>query len=473
MGFLDKAKSKLQEVTKNLGEETIRVIDFGDKDKAEENDHEQNKSQVQEKEVKTRKHNVFDVDVEDDEDYFNSRAEEPLNSDSSDVPSIKDNVAQDVLELLGIPSTFEIEEDVFLPEDLMDIRFNMQKPMGYDMGEVQNFVSRVKVSVARFVELLELRNKHVMELATTVDKLQIDVNNIKFQAELANGINIIPTSDSEELESEISRLSSIVKRYEEEARLASNHLSPQDESRMNELQDSISILQNENEQLQEKVTNLVNENAVLIEKLDEFDELDINQNIDYSNLNNHDDSDALMGVSDTLPEIEDEPLMSLGDDSGLPNIDFRDYEGNDDYVDPKAPTAPAMGDTGASWGSNVNNSGSDNDFSIENPMFNDEDDDSLPLPMDSSIISYADDDLPVPDLNEFRDSRTHEVDDSPISFDFKEEDLESPIEYHTNKYEIDDDPLGLYGDDAFSPISDNDSENDNNFLNNYKDWKQQ
>lgn len=188
------------------------------------------------------------------------------------VPDLKvnENKIQDVLEVLQIPATFAIESDVFLPEDLEDIVFDLQAPFGFEQGQVTTFMERTKVSVKRYVELLRMRNEHVAKLASVVDRLQVDANNLRFQNEISNGINVMPTTDSEDLENQLLEAKLKIKRLEDQIRTIEHgdDLSSEERKTFEDLQDNFSILKRENEDLKEEVYTLKTQVAYYEEEAD-------------------------------------------------------------------------------------------------------------------------------------------------------------------------------------------------------------
>lgn len=364
MGFLDRAKATLKEATKGMGEETVRVVDYDEIDDAENIPEPQKKTvkrapvkkESQKKgfsfnlpkatpkpkgeskpKQKTAQQSAFDIEDDATEDiltgdnaFMNTQPEKRSNEES----------IKDILELLQIPATFEIESDVYLPEDLKKISFNVQVPQGYDMGEVNTFVSRTKMSITRLVELLKLRNEHIAKLATTVDRLQVDVSNMRFQSEVSNGINVMATTDydTEELASENYQLKQTIKTLQEELEgslgvSTDTEMAVTEREQLTMLQDEISILQRENQELQDEVYQLKTENSVLSEQADVAAEEQI-RGVDYSkDTNENDSSVSLM----ELPELDMDSLDS-GFDNGIPDPSkssvfySEDAESTEDYL---------------------------------------------------------------------------------------------------------------------------------------------
>ena len=164
-------------------------------------------------------------------DKFKGKAAQPVNVPYPQVPpEISDTDAEnrdkarkkveDILEVLRIQASFEIPPDVLLPGDrALDIRFDTQVPSGYDPNQVDRFVYKVKTSVAFLVSLLERRNEDIAKLATVVDRLQVDANNLRFESEIANGVSVMPTQDDESLDTLLMEEKLKVRRLEDELKV--------------------------------------------------------------------------------------------------------------------------------------------------------------------------------------------------------------------------------------------------------------
>lgn len=294
MGFLDDAKSKLKNAVSGMGEETFDINDNPEK-KARDK-----KSPTIPGFGKVKMKKDIDADKPINMDYnTESKFEETDNSntyfdhletqqqeyldtfDDKHLIEVKDGRIQDVLYLLNIPETFELREFVLLPEDIDGINFDIQYPKGYEIGQVDNFLTQAKKTISELVKLLKLRNKHIAELATTVDRLQVDANNYKFDAQLANGINIMPTDDSDALQEENLNLRIYIKDIESELEKAKRmingevqdmSISDGERETLNQLKDEYSVLQIESNALKQENSGLRNQVAELIEDIENLEE---------------------------------------------------------------------------------------------------------------------------------------------------------------------------------------------------------
>lgn len=314
MGFLEKASSKIAE---SFGDETVRVVDYG-RDPETEEDGPREIPRPKSREIRPSRRKVrgekkprnnskleddyaewsaeglseggemhlsgagsapddpapeeelgsedsaFEID-ESEENYFaeqQRRYEESVEARSSDVPDltqVRGNQIQDVLEVLDVKPTFAIETDVFLPEDIEEAsEFDLQAPYGFEQGQVRTFVERTKVTVDRYVGLLKQRNADVAKLASVVDRLQVDLNNMRFQNEIANGINVMPTADAEDLEARYMEAKLTIKRLEDQIRIIErgDDLTSNERETFNALQDELSISTRENQELRDEIYTL-------------------------------------------------------------------------------------------------------------------------------------------------------------------------------------------------------------------------
>lgn len=393
MGFLDNARKKLQEVTRGLGEETVRVVDYDDPSTEEPEARQPKplkKEKVEEHAVlSSYEDSAFEVD-DQSTDFFKKQEEahqELLKSyGNTPVPKVLEGRIQDVLELLDIPATFEIDSTVLLPEDFKEISFDIQIPQGYEMGEVNAFVSRAKHSISELVELLKLRNRHIAELATTVDRLQVDASNLKFQTEIASGINIMPTEDNETIENENMELRLLVKRLEDQLKATQNgaedSLTSRERQMYEDLADKVSVLQREHDLLKEENYSLKSQLAVYEDEqiIIEDDDTTI-PSVDPKDsefYTNDEDDDVLPSFSEhdfepvakkeSIPEISSSSAFASDDEESLEtfldkNSEF--YNGHD-YSDDNS-GIEFLNDDGSFSGTNKKDS----------YYYNDDDDDEL------------------------------------------------------------------------------------------------
>lgn len=177
----------------------------------------------------------------------------------------------DVLEVLRIPATFAIHADVLMPEDFPSIDFDLQMPQGYDIGQVEFFVERSEATVREYMKLLEKRNEHIALLATTIDRLQVDLQNLKYDNQIAAGIGIMPTSDNDDLERENVELKLRIKKLEDDLRARSKDpvLTSEEREMYEGLRDQYSVLQRDNNDLREQIQTLKTKLAQVEEAADD------------------------------------------------------------------------------------------------------------------------------------------------------------------------------------------------------------
>jgi DivIVA domain-containing protein len=171
--------------------------------------------------------------------------------------------ADELLFALKIPTQVEIPENIlFVDENLDSISFSESRPRGYDMGQVDAFVKVVRETVIKYVELLQRRGEDLKSVAAHANAIQEQLNGNRFNAEIANGINIMSSDeDSEELRAELSMAQ--LRNSELEAELAQysggathSQFSNDDAHRMQQLQDDFALLQRENAELRADISEL-------------------------------------------------------------------------------------------------------------------------------------------------------------------------------------------------------------------------
>ena len=250
MGFLDSARKRLPFLQKGSSHENEEEYATQQEDNLGE--------EPEEASYKTPK-SVFSVDDSDKDNAVNTlnRRYRQTNSSNASVLKARDGKVQDVLDVMRIPSTFDLEPFVLLPEDLDEIDFSIMVPKGYgyDQSEVDAVFARVKETISEYLRLLKLRNEHIAQLASTVDRLQVDAYNARYDAEIANGINIMPTESMVDMENELMELRLLVKKLEEEnSHLQKGYSAEGYEQIVDEnLSDQVSLLSRENDDLREEI----------------------------------------------------------------------------------------------------------------------------------------------------------------------------------------------------------------------------
>ena len=281
---------------------------------------------------------VFGASDDDEEDFGNF---EDLPEAPEERGSAKDEIEydevkiKDVLEVLKIPSTYVIAADVLMPEDFKAIEFDLQVPQGYDIGQVEFFVEKAESSIAEYLSLLEERNSHIAKLATTVDRLQVDLENLKFDSQIAAGIGIMPTSDNDELERDNLELRLQVKRLEDKlkAKTTMPDLSSKERELYEDLRNQYSILEREKAALEQENSDLRVEIARMEEEQDDPSWMAGSQVGDHSFDVEEDiplEGPGGIEYMDERPRVE-KPTPALPDE--LPDFGFGNDE--DDYEIPE------------------------------------------------------------------------------------------------------------------------------------------
>lgn len=357
MGFLDKAKDKID----SLSDEVVRVMETNDEEKEKE---EKPKKEKLPKEKKPKKDfnfpkfkklssedkeeqpekssnknipladdllfkdepiieenpfedNAFDLEEDFNDDFLQSKQEdfEAGKEKYSDIeaPKVLDNnEIQDILDFLKIPADVEIPADVYMVDDLDKIELTQQAPIGYDFGEVDTFVNNVKNSIKTYQEILGDRNKDIATLATTIDKLQIDLNNTKVDLQVANGLSIMPTNQSEAIENELvnekiknRNLIEKIQKFEKSGKEETT--SEETDNFINALQDELALTKRKIEELEAKNYELITK-VQYAEENQDYERPDQEMDDNFFNMDNQENSDDFMEiVLPTFDEIKKEP----------------------------------------------------------------------------------------------------------------------------------------------------------------------
>lgn len=245
------------------------------------------------KEKKTKKKEVEKASEKEIEDSNNSFAESAFDIDENENEGLLKKIAKkgkktkedrvksakDILEVLNIPETYTIGEEFYMPEDLnlKNITFSYTSPVGFDEREVERFYNGVVRTVKNYVEILQERNKHIVTLASEVDKKDDLIAKLRYDQEIAQGINVMPTQGDHELENELmeerlenKRLRQQLKAQKSSLANAKNtddnvKLTDEERDKYNELQDSYSVLQKQHDD-QDKVIRDLRAKVRLLEE---------------------------------------------------------------------------------------------------------------------------------------------------------------------------------------------------------------
>lgn len=251
MGFLDKAKNKVQKITQGAGEEVLgESLSDRIKKTSRSTDEPHEESLFEKYNISE---DVFDAD---NDDFLNSRIfkrEETLEE--------KHQKAKDVLEQLGIQESFIIPNNVYISSDMNNISFSISAPTGYDRGEVDSFLRNVAESLESYVSMLDQRNKDITELALYVDRVQAENKNLLYQAEMTEGINVLPTQNilEEDLNAAQLEIISLKEENKKLKEMKTKYADDRDENSnfiIQQYADKVSLLEREKEELLRKIQHL-------------------------------------------------------------------------------------------------------------------------------------------------------------------------------------------------------------------------
>jgi len=275
MGFLDKAKSS---ISGRFGDETVRKGIFGSKEDAfeQESTPREPKRRVATPVPQKRRPEPQVVEApEDFEEEYSFESDDDsqplIDPDAlSDLSTDQGQSVSEILQSMRIEETFTIDEGIlFIDEELANQQFATQAPYGYDMGEVDFFLTKTQRSIAEYVKLLRKRNEDVVKLANRISDMSVELNNMRFSSEVANGINIMASgSDEDGLVVDLQEARSRAKRLQEELdRLteAGGSMLPSDQDELEELRNELAAERRDREKYETEAADL-RSHLVLIEE---------------------------------------------------------------------------------------------------------------------------------------------------------------------------------------------------------------
>lgn len=231
MGFIDRAKDKFAD---KFGDEVVRKGSFGLAGEDEQHEEPVPKASKPPREKKSRPTRIPraakakpvreprnepapqpkprptpQVQQPEEEEFFSEQdtfefpgetTEQVLDREAlSTLAKDQGQTVEEILKSMNIQETFTIDDSIlFLDEELANQSFETQSPYGYDMGEVDYFLNKSQRSVAEYVRLLRIRNDDIVKLASRISDLMVEVNNLRFNSEMANGINIMAGSGDDD-----------------------------------------------------------------------------------------------------------------------------------------------------------------------------------------------------------------------------------------------------------------------------------
>lgn len=153
---------------------------------------------------------------------------------------------KNVLEVLGIKEDLGLEV-LFTSDDLDYIQFNRSAPVGFDMQEVTDFISRVKYVLNVYEKGLKQRNKDIVYLASENKKIEKKMMERYQEEELARVLG--EKTEQEELIEENVDLKIMVSNLKNELKEVRSG-----QSGSNRVQDELDALRAENEYLRTEET---------------------------------------------------------------------------------------------------------------------------------------------------------------------------------------------------------------------------
>lgn len=175
------------------------------------------------------------------------------DDDDDDMANGIQSMRPNILNMLGIPATYKVDSDILLPDDLDNIELSYEEPRGYSIEEVNRLFDVFGKTLNWFAEHLNMRNKDVAILASRLDKAATDLHNQKVNEALSEGLQVVTGQEStaetqlQKAQLEIIHLKDELKELKR-ANGSVKDVGPGD-SRFDELQNQLGILQNQNRKL--------------------------------------------------------------------------------------------------------------------------------------------------------------------------------------------------------------------------------
>lgn len=233
------------------------------------------------------------------------------DDDDDDMTNGMQSMRPNILNMLGIPANYKVDSDVLLPDDLSAIELSYEEPRGYSIEEVDRLLDLFSKSSEWYTEHLNMRNKDVATLASRLDKAATDLHNQKVNEALSEGLQVVTGQEStaetqlQKAQLEIIHLKDKLKELER-ANGSVKDVGPGD-SRFDELQNQLGILQNQNRKLMAQ-----NKRLRLGKSSEDEDSFGLDDAIDATSPSKNDDN-----ADSPLP------IPDLGDDDdGLPMPDL-------------------------------------------------------------------------------------------------------------------------------------------------------
>lgn len=103
------------------------------------------------------------------------------------------NQANDILEEFNIDLDVRVKDNVYTPEKVSNVLFNVSRPTGYKTDEVEKFVDDTEYSIAYYIEYIEDKNEDIHQLANEINQLRTNIENYRAQISLhrARGVAVV------------------------------------------------------------------------------------------------------------------------------------------------------------------------------------------------------------------------------------------------------------------------------------------
>jgi hypothetical protein len=169
-------------------------------------------------------------------------------SHEDDEPSDSNDI--DMLGVVGVPRKYEISDEYLLPGDLDRIKFDITKPSGYDTAMVDDFYENVYNTLNHLLDIIRKRDSDVNKCDKFINRLAVDLHNSKLSDEMSEGLTVLPGQPSTS-EAELQQANLRIIKLQEELKAYKSTGTPRNtgDSKFDDIQNQVSILQAKNRQL--------------------------------------------------------------------------------------------------------------------------------------------------------------------------------------------------------------------------------
>lgn len=336
MSFFNKAKEAISGLSETFGEEVLGEIKSSDKEDPKPEKPKKTKRQRKKKKPRTKRREEKESSVKIPKSDENLSIEDEVSLTLEDDIEVDDRIVQeknisDILSVLQVDEAINLPQDVIIPKDFRKIKFD-KSTLGYDIAQVESFKVQVRSSIKTLIDLHDDRNEDIAKLASYADRLQADNRNLLYEAELSQGVSVMPTQSNAEVELAEAQATILGLR----ARVNELESNGHTENHGHSYNDHLSILEREKEELQWENQDLRKQVIDLESKLSDGMTFDVTE----ARGDGGDDGDYFTEEFYESTQRIDDQLQLPQDQYSLPQPDQEGYyeQTHHGYVDQQLPS---------------------------------------------------------------------------------------------------------------------------------------